>query len=84
MYFCERTGIGKEFFFRLGFRMGFSNLEFLGQIASFERCLRGAASMPVDLPYPFHTWPRTPMEAARDMREVAQILRVWAVLSSSF
>ena len=36
---------GQEFgqkFFRLGLSMGFSELEFLGQIASFERRLPGA------------------------------------------
>ena len=41
--------------FRLGLSMGFSNLEFLGQIAWFERRLRGAAPMPFSLPHPFRT-----------------------------
>ena len=50
--------------------MGFSNLEFLGQIALFERCLRGAAPTPFALPYPFRTWPGTRMGAERDKREV--------------
>ena len=31
--------------------MGFSKLEILGQIASFERRLRGAAPTPLALPY---------------------------------
>ena len=42
-------------FFRLGLSMGFSELEFLGQIASFERRLRGAAPTPLALHYPFCT-----------------------------
>ena len=29
----------------------------LGQIASFERRLRGAAQTPLALPYPFRIWP---------------------------
>ena len=53
----ERTGIGQEFFFRLGLSIGFSKLGFLVQIASFERRLRGAAPMPLALPYLFRTWP---------------------------
>ena len=43
-------------FFRLGLSMGFSEQEFLGQIASFERRLRGAAQTPLALPYPLCTW----------------------------
>ena len=35
--------------------MGPSELEFLGQIASFERRLRGAALTPLAMPYPFGT-----------------------------
>ena len=42
-------------FFSLGFSMGFSKLEFLGHIASFERRLRGAAPTPLALPYSFRT-----------------------------
>ena len=42
-------------FFRLGLSMGFSKLEFLGQIAPFERRLRGVAPTPLALPYPFRT-----------------------------
>ena len=34
-------------FFRLGLSMGFSEMEFLGQIASFERRLRGTAPTPL-------------------------------------
>ena len=57
-------------FFRLGLGMGFSNLEFLGQIAAFERRLRRAALTPLALPYPFCTSTRTQMGAERDKREV--------------
>ena len=46
-------------FFRLGLGMGFSKLESIGQIASFERRLRGAAPTPLTLPYPFRTSTRT-------------------------
>ena len=38
-------------FFRLGLSMGFSELELLGQIASFERRLREPAQTPRALPY---------------------------------
>ena len=44
-------------FDRVGLSMGFSNLGFLGQIALFERCLRGAAPPPLALPYPFRKCP---------------------------
>ena len=57
MYEFEKTGIGKDFFFRLGLSVGFWNLKFLSQIGSLERCLRGAAPTPLALPYPFRTWP---------------------------
>ena len=50
--------------------MEFSELEFLGQIASFECRLRGAVPTPLTLPYPFHTSTSTRMEAERDKREV--------------
>ena len=42
----------------------------LGQIASFERRLRGAAQTPLALPYPFRTWPGAGTWADRDEREV--------------
>ena len=57
-------------FFRLGLSMGFSELEFIGQIASFERRLREEASTPLALPYPFCTSMRTRIDAERDKREV--------------
>ena len=41
----------------------------LGQIASFERRLRGAAQTPLALPYPFRTWPGSGTWAERDKRE---------------
>ena len=44
-------------FFRLGLSMRFPELDLIGQIASFERRLRGAAQMALALPYPFRTWP---------------------------
>ena len=68
--------------FRLGLSMGFSKLEFLGQIASFERRLRGAVPTPVALPYPFRTWTGSSMGAERDKREVAKMLYFEEVLSS--
>ena len=54
--------------------MGFSNLEFLGQITSFERCVRVAAPTPLALPYLFRTSPGTLMGAEGDTREVTNIL----------
>ena len=41
--------------FRLGLSMRFLKLEFVGQIASFEHRLQGAAPTPLTLPYPFNT-----------------------------
>ena len=58
-------------FCHLGHRMGFSKLEFLGQIASFERRLWGAAPTPLALPCPFLIWPGSGMGAERDKREFA-------------
>ena len=49
---------GQEFirsFFRLGLSIGFSELEFLNQIASVVRRLRGEAPTPLALPSPFCT-----------------------------
>ena len=54
-FFFSGTGIWSGVFFCLGLSMGFSELEFLGEIASFERRLRGAAPTPLTLPYPFRT-----------------------------
>ena len=62
--------------------MGFSSLEFLGQIASFERRLRGAAPAPLALPYPFSTWPGMGMGTERDKRLLAKKLYCGAVTSS--
>ena len=42
-------------FFCLGLSIGCSELEFRGQIALFERRLRGAAPTPLALPYRFGT-----------------------------
>ena len=61
-------------FSRLCLSMGFSELEFLGQIFSFERRLRGAAPTPLTLPYPFRTSRWTRMEAERDKWEVRKML----------
>ena len=46
----------------------------LGQIASFERRLRGAAQTPLPLPYPFRLWPGSGTWAERDKREVRDFL----------
>ena len=46
----------------------------LGQIASFERRLRGAAPTSFALPYPFRTWPGSGTWAERDKREVRNLL----------
>ena len=48
----------------------------LGQIASFERRLRGAAPTPLALPYPFRTWPGSGTWEDRDEREVRKFLYV--------
>ena len=69
-------------FGRLGLSMGFSKPNFLGQVGSFERRLRGAAPTPLSLPYPFRTSTSTGMGAERDKREVANILYFGEVLSS--
>ena len=50
--------------------MGFLKLEFLGQIASFNRRLRAAAQMPLALPCLFHTWSGSGVWAERDKRQV--------------
>ena len=42
-------------FFCLGLSMGCSELELLGQIASFERRLRGASPTPLAMRFPFRT-----------------------------
>ena len=55
---------------------------FLGQIASFERCLRGAAPTPLALPYPFRTRPGIRMGTEGENRKVVKILYFGAVLSS--
>ena len=63
---CVHTYIRNDYFFRgwQGFgqyifrsrpQYGISKLEFLGQIASFERRLRGAAPTPLARAYPFRT-----------------------------
>ena len=54
--------------------MGFSKLEVLGLIASFERRLRGAAPMPLVLSYPSRTLLGSGMGAERDKQEVAKML----------
>ena len=46
----------------------------LGQLASFEHRLRGAAQTSLALPYPFRTWPGSGTWAERDKREVSKIL----------
>ena len=48
--------------------------EILGQIASFQRRLRGAAQTPLALPYPFRTWPGSGTWAERHKREVRNFL----------
>ena len=68
--FFLRAGIWSGYFFRLGGSRGFSELEILSQIASFERRLWGAAPTPLILPYPFGTSTCTRIEVERDKREV--------------
>ena len=51
----------------------------LGQIASFERRLRGAAQTPLALPYPFRTSTWTRIEAEGDKREGSFFFVFWAV-----
>ena len=81
--FVSGTGIWSGDFCRLGLSMGFSKLEFLDQIASFERRLRRAVPMPLTLPYSFRTsTTSTSMGAERDKRQVAKILYFGEVLSS--
>ena len=61
-------------FFRVGLSMGFSKLGILGQMPLFKCCLRGAAPMPLALPYPFCTSPWTCTGARGDKQEKATIL----------
>ena len=61
-------------FFRLGLSIGFSELDFLGQTASFERRLRGAAQTSLALPYPFRTWSGSGTWPERDKQEVRKFL----------
>ena len=56
-----------------------SELEFLGQITSFELRLRGAALTPLALPYPFRTWIISSTWAERDKLEVRKFVVFWAV-----
>ena len=72
-YFIEGAGILLRSFFRLGLSMGFSELEFLGQIASFERRLRGAAPTPRALTFPFRTSTSMRVDAERDKRKARTI-----------
>ena len=44
MYEFEKTGIGKEFFFGSASVWDSRTFKFLGQIASFERCLSWGGS----------------------------------------
>ena len=46
----------------------------LGQIASFERRLRGAAQTPLALPYPFRTWLGSGTCAERDKGKVRKFV----------
>ena len=59
-------------FFCLGLSIGCSERKFLGQIASSERRLRGAAPTPLALPYPFGTSTFTRIDSERDKREVCE------------
>ena len=60
--------------FFLGLNMGLSKLEFRGQIASFERRLRGAAPTPLALPYPFRTRPGSGICGLSETTEKCAIL----------
>ena len=71
-------------FFRLGLGMGFSNLEFLGQIAALERRLRRAALTPLALPYPFCTSTRAQMGAERDKQEVRKKMYLGGIRPSYY
>ena len=51
----------------------------LGEIASFERRLRGADLAPIALPCPFHISTCTRADAERHNREVSFIFYIWAV-----
>ena len=71
---CFRDSIRSFFSSRPKYAIRGSGI--LGQIASFERRLRGAAPTPLALPCPFRTSTRTRTDAERDRREVAKISHV--------
>ena len=50
-------GIRSGVFFPSRLQYAILGTGILGQIASFEHRLRGAAQTPLALPYPFRTWP---------------------------
>ena len=64
-------------FVRLGLRMGCSELELLGQFASFERRLRGATQTPLAVPYPFRTWP---VPGRRGLSETSEKYAIFCIL----
>ena len=56
----------------------------LGQIASFERRLRGAAQTSLALAYPFRTWPGSGTWADRDKREVLNFFYILGGIRPSY
>ena len=75
-YICDHSFLGDSIrsFFPSRPQYAILGTGILGQIASFERRLRGAAQKPLALPYPFRTWPGSGTWAERDKQEVRKIL----------
>ena len=79
---CFWGGFGQEFFFPSRSQYAILGTGILGQIASFERRLRGAAQTPLALPCPFRTWPGSGTWAERDRREVRKFLYLGGIRPS--
>ena len=65
VFFLEDTD-WRGVFVSPGLSIGLLKVEFLGQIASFERRLRWAAPIPLALPYQPRNWPGSGMGAEGD------------------
>ena len=73
----ERTGICRELVFVSASVWDYQNWNFSVILLRFGRRLRGAAPIPLALPYPFRTWSGSGMGAERDKREVTKNFVFW-------